>query len=47
MTVYYNRADYYVGPVVPNVRFADLKESETKSQGIRGYTRISVLVTLK
>ena len=45
MTAYYNRTGYYVRPVVPKVRFDDLKEYETRSQGIREYTFI--LVTLK
>jgi len=45
MTVYSNRTHYYVKPVVPKMRFADLKGSETSSQGIRGYS--SILVTLK
>jgi len=45
MTVYYNRTDYYVRPVVPKVRFADLKEYETRSKRIRGYN--SILATLK
>jgi hypothetical protein len=45
MTVYYNETDYYVRPGVPKMLFADLKWSETSSQGIRGYN--STLVTLK